>query len=361
MDNFSRWRREGLSLRAVLPAGLLAGLAVILAGLPAIVVGLIFVLTVSPATAAPVRQDDEPPAPATPSDCQECHLDVANHWSRSPHAHAFDDPVFQQQWTSLGEPDECLACHTTNYEAATGEYLVEGVACEACHGTVSGEHPPDPVPILADTDYCGECHTTTLGEWHRTGHATEGIGCMDCHDPHNQHPLFAVPDQLCINCHEETMEDYLEDLHGSKGIGCVDCHALVIPPEEMPEDGIVPTGHAFDITPQTCVACHTDSLHAGFSLPGYENGASNATVEEGDVAAIGFTPPVEEEVPAEADLLSPEQRLQTLEAALASRNVTTLFQGGLVGLVMGGLTAWFVASNVRSRREVNNHDREERD
>ncbi len=42
-----------------------------------------------------------------------------------------------------------------------------------------------------------------------------------------------------------------------------------------------------------------------------------------------------------------EQRLQALEAALASAQLARLFQGGIIGLVLGGSTAWFVARNVR--------------
>src|SRR5690606_11669549 len=99
-----------------------------------------------------------------------------------------------------------------------------------CHGEVGTEHPPAVVEIKADTEYCGTCHTTTLGEWRSTGHGSEDIGCMDCHDPHSQGPLFEVADKMCLNCHEDSMGDYLEDLHIQEGIGCVDCHALVIPP-----------------------------------------------------------------------------------------------------------------------------------
>ena len=329
-----------------------------------VVVGLVSLLvTVQLAAAAEKFQSDDEPTPDSEhptQDCQECHLDVANHWETSPHAHAFDDEVFQAQWFSLGEPTECLACHTTNFQPATGEYDAEGVECQACHGEVDPEHPPNPVPLLADTEYCGTCHTTTLGEWHRTGHATEDIGCMDCHDPHSQDPLFENPDDLCINCHEESMGDYLEDLHVQEGIGCVDCHALVIPPEVPPEDGIVPTGHSFDITPATCVACHTDALHAGFSLPGYEHGAKSANIEEGEVLASTEEGEVTEEAEAEEPSeLTPEQQIQTLEAAIASQNVTTLFQGGIVGLVLGGTSAWFVASNIRQRRRDEEENGEE--
>jgi hypothetical protein len=184
---------------------------------------------------------------------------------------------------------------------------------------------------------------------------------MDCHDPHSQGNLFAVSDDLCINCHQEDMDRYLEDIHIQKGIGCVDCHALVIPPEEIPEDGIVPTGHSFIITPATCVACHTDALHAGFSLPGYENGASSL-----DSGTITDTLTITEEpfptsVAQEETSLSAEQRIQALEAALANRQLTTLIQGGVIGLVLGGSTAWFLVANVRRGSGVGSEDQESED
>jgi hypothetical protein len=177
---------------------------------------------------------------------------------------------------------------------------------------------------------------------------------MDCHDPHSQKPLFEDPDEMCLNCHEEDMGPYLEDLHIQKGIGCVDCHALVIPPDTMPEDGIVPTGHAFTITPATCVACHTDALHAGFSLPGYEQGAKAANGGEGTTGGTEPTNTALEEVPAsvhgEAPLTS-EQRIQALEAALASTRLSTLFQGGIIGIVFGGITVYYLGRNRRQEAQ----------
>jgi predicted CXXCH cytochrome family protein len=178
---------------------------------------------------------------------------------------------------------------------------------------------------------------------------------MDCHDPHSQKALFEVPDDLCINCHQEDMERYLEDMHVQKDIGCVDCHALVIPPDIPPDDGIVPTGHAFDITPATCVACHTDALHAGFSLPGYENGASEAVKVSLDEEE---TESIDEFHEQDDDLLTADQRVEALETALASRNITTLFQGGVVGIVLGGSTAWVVARNIRGTPGLKEQDEE---
>jgi predicted CXXCH cytochrome family protein len=308
--------------------------------------------------ASPPTQGDDPEAEhLSDSDCRECHLDVADNWSHSPHAHAYDDPGFQQQWIGLGSPDTCLACHTTNFISSSGEYDSEGVSCKACHGTATVNHPPEIVPTKADTDYCGSCHTTTLSEWRKTGHASADVGCMDCHEPHSQQPLFENHDDLCINCHQDDMEDYLNDLHVQMDIGCVDCHALVIPPDVAPDDGIVPTGHSFNITPETCVACHTDALHAGFTLPGYENGAAgNGDFHSGDSSADGSEGAKPLEVAEEDAQMSTTQQIQALETALASSRVTNLFQGAVIGLVLGGSTAWVVGQNLRRRPEEDEDD-----
>ena len=49
------------------------------------------------AQAAPAAQEATPTPSATPvpQACNECHPDIANSWSASPHAHAFADPMFQ--------------------------------------------------------------------------------------------------------------------------------------------------------------------------------------------------------------------------------------------------------------------------
>jgi predicted CXXCH cytochrome family protein len=322
---------------------------------PALVSGLIvgflamFLFTGLVYAAPNVQGQDPPDEILTDNDCVKCHRDVASDWSPSPHAHAYDDPVFQEKWIGLGSPDTCLACHTTNFKSSTGEYESEGVSCQSCHGLVKTNHPDEVVPTIVDTFYCGSCHTTTLSEWRSTGHASANVDCMDCHNPHNQKPLFKNPDDMCINCHKDSMGDYLNDLHVQQNIGCVDCHALVIPPEVAPEDGIIPTGHAFSISAQTCVACHTDTLHAGFTLPGYENGAAEAnnfhsgdsttTEETGGAQPLDNTEPESE--------LNPTQRIQALETALASSRVSSTFQGAIIGLVLGGSTAWIVGQNIR--------------
>lgn len=330
-----------------------------LMGLLAMLVTMGLAAATQPAVAAPLPQDGTPLPPGDAGRCATCHLDITQNWERSSHAHAFDDPNFQERWTAMGSPANCLVCHTTGFQATGATFDAAGVSCEGCHGQVDPNHPKVPAPIRSDAEYCGTCHTTTLGEWRLTGHSAAGISCNDCHDPHSQKALFSDPDEMCLNCHQDSMGDYLEDIHIQKGIGCVDCHALVIPPEVEPKDGIVPTGHTFTITPATCVACHTDALHAGFSLPGYENGA-----KAGNGGTDGETKPVQSvhsrvvQSPDERIQLL-ENQLQTYEASIASRNMTILFQGGVVGLVLGGSTAWIVARNLRNGRKEENGEEQE--
>jgi predicted CXXCH cytochrome family protein len=331
---------------------LLSGLFVVFLSLALVVTAVDAVsnATIAQGTEAPATSDETTSGQADPQkDCAECHPNIEHSWMASSHAHAFDDEEFASRWNSLGKPGECLTCHTTNYQATTNSFAAEGVQCEACHGDIVEGHPPAVVPVKADTDYCGSCHTTTLGEWRLTGHSTAGVGCMDCHDPHSQKALFDNPDDMCLNCHRDEMGDYLEDLHIKKGVGCVDCHALVIPPETFPEDGIVPTGHAFTITTSTCVACHTDSLHAGYSLPGYENGAKAASENQSESDETQPTEVSSVEEIHDTENLTPEQRAQALEASLASSRFSSLFQGGLIGLVLGGLTIYYVGKNTRRK------------
>jgi len=309
--------------------------------------------TPDPAAQAPVAEAT-PTEP--PKDCAECHPDVGDAWSASPHAHAFDAPEFRERWVSLGEPGECLACHTTGYQATSGAYAAEGVTCAGCHDVadeeIVGQHPPAVSPVKADTEYCGSCHPNTHGEWRLTGHSAAGVGCTDCHNPHSQKALFENPDDLCVNCHKDDLGEHQGDLHIEKGIGCVDCHALTLPPEEDPVDGLVPTGHGFTITAATCGACHTDTMKIGCPLPGYEAGAK--------AVAAGQTEPVTTTLTAESGALPGgmetaglpvEQQIQALEAALASTRRSTLFQGGIIGLVLGGTTAYFMAHNAARRQE----------
>jgi predicted CXXCH cytochrome family protein len=176
------------------------------------------------------------PAPTEPvvtKECIECHPDKKAAWMASPHANAFNSVNFQEGWKNIHQSTECLLCHTTNYQQATGEYTHAGVSCEACHGAPNPEHPAADYPVRSDKEYCGTCHAATMGEAQLSGHTgTAEVGCKDCHDPHSQKALVENPDDLCKECHKEdlaAMDEVQSQLHLRENITCAGCHTLDVP------------------------------------------------------------------------------------------------------------------------------------
>ena len=62
-----------------------------------------------------------------------------------------------------------------------------------------------------------------------------------------------------------------------------------------------------------------------------------------------------EDIEGESELYSTQQ-IQALETALASSRISNLFQGAVIGLVLGGSTAWVVGQNLRQRDEEEEED-----
>ena len=158
--------------------------------------------------AAPSAQGEDPPEEIlTDKDCVKCHRDVAGDWSPSPHAHAYDDPVFQEQWIGLGYSGHLPGLPHHQFHLPQPASMKQKVfPANPATARSQPNHPDQVVPTIVDTYYCGSCHTTTLSEWRSTGHASGNVDCMDCHNPHSQKPLFDNPDDLCINCHGTAWE-----------------------------------------------------------------------------------------------------------------------------------------------------------
>ena len=167
--------------------------------------------------------------------CNACHFAVHDAWSDSAHAHAWDDPIFQEALTAAGNAPVCSSCHLplANQQAQlvveyTGGPLTsatlednpawdatlqqEGVTCAACHvrdgqivSTSAPEHAPHPIAVsdeLSTPEFCATCHQLTwpgseqpfydtFGEWSRSSWAAAGVRCQDCHMPPSAGPVTA--------------------------------------------------------------------------------------------------------------------------------------------------------------------------
>lgn len=92
--------------------------------------------------------------------CQMCHSDNFNSWSKKGHPRAYDLLVSAKQEKN----EKCLPCHVTGY--GVGGFVdaektpgLKGVTCEACHGPGS-EHNGDKAKIVrvAPATVCTKCH-----------------------------------------------------------------------------------------------------------------------------------------------------------------------------------------------------------
>lgn len=193
--------------------------------------------------------------------CRECHPDEFNAWAGTTHADASFDPIFQVYLQQAEQPGECLSCHTTGYDTATGQFVLAGVSCEACHGPYRSAHPNESMMIATDETLCGACHRSTLAEWQISRHGEVGVNCIQCHEVHSQKTRAAVATNvLCAGCHHDHTGDEIHATHLAADVQCVDCHrsAPGRSDAESAVSGQAVTGHSFTVQISLCKSCHPD-------------------------------------------------------------------------------------------------------
>lgn len=199
----------------------------------------------------------------SPDRCRECHPDEYEAWSGTIHAQASFDPVFRLYLETAKQPNECFACHATGYDTATGQFMLAGVSCEACHGPYRPTHPEATMAIAASAELCGACHPSTLEEWKSSRHGQVGVSCGDCHEVHSQKTrTTVVTNALCAQCHQDHTQDMLHSNHVNAGVACIDCH--LSRPETSASSAIsghAATGHAFVVSSPTCNNCHRSLMN----------------------------------------------------------------------------------------------------
>ena len=263
--------------------------------------------------------------------CAGCHKDIHETWSGTLHSQAFSSPIFQEDWVKEGSADTCLECHTTGYDANTGEYAEAGVACEACHGPLQQGHPEQPMTITPDYTLCAGCHKTTTDEWQASRHGQISLNCEACHNSHSQKPLAATVSELCTNCHKDTGSSFTHGTHANSGLECSDCH-MAAASHTTSTGGLFATGHTFVVGSEACINCHKDTVHTRdtiVKLSGEQTGEA-LTLDE-----------------LEKKVSEQEHAIQNLESQNTVRLYTGLIQGAIVGLIVGGVAAWVVSQRIR--------------
>ncbi|NDJ79211.1 MAG: hypothetical protein GYB65_23420 [Chloroflexi bacterium] len=329
-----------------------------------------------------------PPVDDEPAECQACHQrDVVPSWAEGVHARTWNDPdLFLDIWRDNGENQACLACHTTGYNAVTGNYDHVGIGCEACHGETPANHPEEPVPAPS-AEVCASCHSTTFDEWSQSMHAqlTDDpalqAACLTCHYPHPQQLRILDPERvvdltrvdgvvdldlvppgqsnlICINCHNQ--DDYEDETVAyahvqHTALGCETCHwfgadlgtslASSSQVSELPADhfqtgALQNTGHSGMVETVACLDCHLELNVAELEGEPLASLVTDTQLHRQQVRI--------EELEAEVD---------TVKAQGSNTSALRMAQGLVIGVVVGGIVI-FVAGRF-NRSNPQPHDDEQ--
>ena len=256
--------------------------------------------------AADVPQDITP-------DCQGCHNILREHWQEGAHGQAASDEIFLEAWEVHNKNSDCMECHTTGYDANTGEWEFDGVACIVCHTPVAENHPEDIMPTDISSRMCGDCHIDTFAEWETSVHANEELACVRCHNSHTNEIKADDVMDLCKSCHSDTVHTFAYSQHAQEGLICTDCHLHVSTtsmgegctdchPDGTDPDIVADHGrkiHTFKVDLETCTSCHSEGMHAeSTGMPGQDANLEQSSIlgnaeealetEPRNVSPVGF-------------------------------------------------------------------------
>lgn len=301
-----------------------------------VIVALVLVLTQTSAAseaAAPQRtlfthllfQTATPP-------CQGCHPEQHAAWQGTPHAKAALDPAFQHELAKSHNQAACLQCHTTGFNIDSGQFLAEGVSCEACHGPYKPGHPAAETMLLPmESSACKICHSAAFREWEQSGHAARKIDCFDCHLAHSQGLRTGSAEKLCTACHSDQQTQLAHSVHGISGVECGACHMAKETKETATASGVklAISSHSFTVPAQICNRCHSNTIHASSS--GTTNRLSPATITDARQLATAQTQIQE----LQAELTAANRRIESLQNLSVVSIGLAFGAGGFLGLLTG--------------------------
>ena len=193
-----------------------------------------------------VRQTD-PSLYVGSETCKTCHEDMPvkgffKSFEDSPHYVTTLDSKKGPEWHG------CEACH------GPGKEHVEGGGDKTKIFTFKAASAQEISARCLDCHQYGEEH----GNFARSIHLQNGVGCTDCHDPHHaretQFLLKAKQPDLCYGCHLDKNQQFNRPFHHRVNEGlvkCTDCH--------NPHGGFQARQlRATASQDLVCFTCHTD-------------------------------------------------------------------------------------------------------
>ncbi len=194
------------------------GIAIVLAGVIAVFIGLVFFYPGTPPQAPNATSPSQ-----TLAGCKQCHAAVWHEWETSYHSKSFSDDKVQAAFQHFGFDRKCESCHAPQPVFLTGlrepvklrsDDRESGVNCLSCHALSGGQgvaatrtiadapcHPIETIE-LATSEACATCHDAIYQDWAASNYKSKGKSCQSCHmptlaDDTNRRSHF------CVGAHDE--------------------------------------------------------------------------------------------------------------------------------------------------------------
>lgn len=175
----------------------------------------------------PHRLGAATPHPEGAVNCVSCHEGGAVH-ADDPSADNILNPAKSESSRTL---QVCTSCHDPHREPSGVAYdhlMKAGVACTSCHTVHQGSSAEGPGQV------CGQCHVAMTSQFASTSnHPVIGdeLGCLDCHSVGAQNMPHQVEGLAvdCASCHQDYSGPYLYEhdaawSFATEGNGCISCH-----------------------------------------------------------------------------------------------------------------------------------------
>jgi DmsE family decaheme c-type cytochrome len=213
--------------------------------------------------------------------CEACHGPASNHVKNPTDREALIG--FTREWGTPIEKqnDVCLSCHQggqrLHWPGST--HATNKLGCADCHNPMAKFSANGLLKKLSVTETCETCHAQQRAEFRKRSHmpVPEGkMSCADCHNPHGSitRPLLKADsvNEVCYTCHAERRGPLLWE-HAPVRENCLNCHY----PHGSNQDKLLQVARPF-----LCQQCHGNPTHpsnlynAGQSLGG--GAAANSSV-----------------------------------------------------------------------------------
>lgn len=206
--------------------------------------------------------------------CEACHGPGSSHV-----ANALDKTRiigFTKAWGTpvATQNSQCLSCHEggARMHWAGSTHASNEMGCADCHNPMQQNSASALLVRATVAETCFQCHPQQRAEFRRRSHmpVLEGrMTCTDCHNPHGSttRPLLKADsvNDVCYSCHAEKRGPFIWE-HAPVRESCLNCHQ----PHGSNHDKLLVTAR-----PYLCQQCHNPPVgHPGQFFRGDQTAAA---------------------------------------------------------------------------------------